>query len=942
MMEEESKDQFLKIPHEVILLIFNFLDVHSLINSIPLVCSSWRFFSFEESIWRANYLRRYGNGDFALHFVSSWRTLGLNRYFVERKLYQVYQLEGGWNPSLYGFTQRDFENSVPFDYSIENFGGFQPVDDFYHRRHPTYHVYFDWATKLHRIAFALHSKQSDKETVLNSMKEKARMHRIERLIEERERDPNAFGEITNLVNNRIAEEVDEEITQIDSTKEFAVLKEYSNESDEDDDTDDDEYENDDDEEDVEERSILEAIRPTLNERTLESIQNSLSEGINPVQLLLLQQPQRNETDVDQIQRSYDLRTSSQVKDLEGKIEKEFVKLSKRFSSNELFAVAYDLFETTVNRCCSEIGLKLPTFSSQHPNSSKSKGEDLLSFRWKERERYTDEELKDRIYDLITVITPFGRSLLFHADRSPLEKSEHLFKKAITTLESAIIVDPSNDFLYIDLADANGELAKITFSTIQSKNSQKNPEIRDTILWRKRGVETVQKLLNYALKMFECAHDINKQDHICLGSWAISLVDLAELCQYIGNDDEADIYYERAAQTYEKACNIQPYDFLADWSRALYERAKMKEGETSINLLRDSIEKIERTLSMVDEANLGFGKSVYLKNWADSQCEISLQTIDYYESNLEHEKAVNKYSESLKEAEAETGRSIDRSSIFNSWGNCYYDFAKKKQRREEAKNLLELSVEKYVQGLAIRPNDDSIQFNIGDALVELAKMEDDEEKMDQYFEVARSRYALSCIDSITLNNWGFAFLENGILRKDPRRKLDMLLEAEKKFQDALSVESDYYTSIANLGNVKRERAKISEKESEKTEFFNQSIALFEKSLSLQPRHFKAMVYWAQALVEQTQLLSLPNPKSYLEKAEELCLDALKIKSNYHLAAFTLIEVYHFSGDVPNREKWLDITKKWAGYSNVEECFRYRRLTVRCCFSYFEGNVPKKFE
>lgn len=95
---------------------------------------------------------------------------------------------------------------------------------------------------------------------------------------------------------------------------------------------------------------------------------------------------------------------------------------------------------------------------------------------------------------------------------------------------------------------------------------------------------------------------------------------------------------------------------------------------------------------------------------------------------------------------------------------------------------------------------SLIYSQGDVLAELAKMEDDPSRLNVYFEIARSKYAQSRHDSVTLNNWGFAYLENAIWQEDRDKMMYMLTCAQEKFDDAISVESDYFTSIANLGEV----------------------------------------------------------------------------------------------------------------------------------------------
>lgn len=111
---------------------------------------------------------------------------------------------------------------------------------------------------------------------------------------------------------------------------------------------------------------------------------------------------------------------------------------------------------------------------------------------------------------------------------------------------------------------------------------------------------------------------------------------------------------------------------------------------------------------------------------------------------------------------------------------------RKQEKNEIAKLLQMAAQKYIEGLAIKPNDDTILFNYGDVLAELAKMEETEEKMDAMFTFAREKYATSSIDSITLNNWGFALFEHALLKKG-NAKIELLNEAEQKYKGKCATE-----------------------------------------------------------------------------------------------------------------------------------------------------------
>lgn len=53
---------------------------------------------------------------------------------------------------------------------------------------------------------------------------------------------------------------------------------------------------------------------------------------------------------------------------------------------------------------------------------------------------------------------------------------------------------------------------------------------------------------------------------------------------------------------------------------------------------------------------------------------------------------------------------------------------------------------------------------------------------------------------------FQFYEHATVKLGPAKK-SLLDQAEQKYKEALLLEPRYYTSIANIGNVNRERAKL---------------------------------------------------------------------------------------------------------------------------------------
>lgn len=172
--------------------------------------------------------------------------------------------------------------------------------------------------------------------------------------------------------------------------------------------------------------------------------------------------------------------------------------------------------------------------------------------------------------------------------------------------------------------------------------------------------------------------------------------------------------------------------------------------------------------------------------------------------------------------------------------------------------------------------------------------------------------------------------------------------------SLLIDEMYYTSITNIGNVLRERAKMADSETEADALIQAAILKYKDSLKIQPDHHKAFVYWAQCLLEFSQMLrertdnkkknntakklltaeekmqqdEEARVKQVLLEAKSKCLESLKIKPNYHLAAFTMIDVCLYSGDSEEAQHWLSQLKKWTQFHH---CYRYNRLSVRSSYS-----------
>lgn len=100
---------------------------------------------------------------------------------------------------------------------------------------------------------------------------------------------------------------------------------------------------------------------------------------------------------------------------------------------------------------------------------------------------------------------------------------------------ALLLDLENDYLLADLADALMELAKVTFlqAQITYNGKHETTDLRAASRARRAVVDESQSLLNEAIRYFEHSNRLNPTDHVCLGSWALGLADLADIHVYMG-------------------------------------------------------------------------------------------------------------------------------------------------------------------------------------------------------------------------------------------------------------------------------------------------------------------------------------------------------------------------------------------------------------------------
>lgn len=225
------------------------------------------------------------------------------------------------------------------------------------------------------------------------------------------------------------------------------------------------------------------------------------------------------------------------------------------------------------------------------------------------------------------------------------------------------------------------------------------------------------------------------------------------------------------------------------------------------------------------------------------------------------------------------------------------------------------------------------------MAEQSRITTSKEECEALFELAIETYSKSSTDSITLNNWGFALYEHATLKEGKEKEI-LLQESHKKYHEALVLDNRYYTSICNIGNIYRERAFLVQGE-ETYSYFRKAIQQFEESLQYNKNHFKAYTYWAQTLLEWSQILTQRHEdpslaRAKLLEAKERISQALKIKSNFYLAYFTLADICAYLGYEGEYENLIETCRNLTGFT--DDPFRYRVLSVRPKFSLISERFP----
>lgn len=91
-------------------------------------------------------------------------------------------------------------------------------------------------------------------------------------------------------------------------------------------------------------------------------------------------------------------------------------MAETYTSDILFGISYDLYESALEGCVSHLRITLPDPS--------------LLFEM-EGEKGSGLERRDiQMMDLVATLLPYCKNLLMHADRATMEQAKYIFSEAI--------------------------------------------------------------------------------------------------------------------------------------------------------------------------------------------------------------------------------------------------------------------------------------------------------------------------------------------------------------------------------------------------------------------------------------------------------------------------------------------------------------------------------
>ena len=281
---------------------------------------------------------------------------------------------------------------------------------------------------------------------------------------------------------------------------------------------------------------------------------------------------------------------------------------------------------------------------------------------------------------------------------------------------------------------------------------------------------------------------------------------------------------------------------------------------------------------------------------------------------EGEEAEKLFYLAIEKCEAALNIKPDIHEAFYNWGLTLSGLAKIKEG-EEAEKLFYLAIEKYEATLNLKSDYYDALFNWGFNLICIAKMKEGEEAENLFnlaFEKYEAELKIKPDDHVALYNWGTAISDLAKMKegKEAEKLFNLAFE---KYEAALNIKPDKHEALYNWGTALSDLAKM--KEGEKVEnLFNLAFEKYESALKIKPNYHEALDNWGSALYDLAKMKEGEEAQQLLSESRTKLLLAEQIKTGS--GAYNLACISALLNDDESCRKWLELSYESESIPDVE--------------------------
>ena len=258
----------------------------------------------------------------------------------------------------------------------------------------------------------------------------------------------------------------------------------------------------------------------------------------------------------------------------------------------------------------------------------------------------------------------------------------------------------------------------------------------------------------------------------------------------------------------------------------------KYNKHQIEEIEDKVKKLNNKETNILLANLYFNWGLTIGNSAEMKPD---------EAEELYQQAIDKYVKT-------TEINPNDDAAFYNWGVELSNLAQLKP--DEAEELYQQAIEKYTKTVELNPNDDAAFYNWGVALGNLAQLKPDEaeELYQQAIDKSAKTTEISPDNDSAFDSWGLSLCHLAQLKPDEAEELYQ--QAIDKYAKATEINPNNDSAFYNWGLTLGNLAKLKPDEAE--ELYQQAIEKYTKTVELNPNDDAAFHNWAIELGNLAQL------------------------------------------------------------------------------------------